>query len=84
VGPDARPARGDDLRQRQADRHPASRAARRHLHQARPEPLPARHPGGLLWTDAAAVKAEENLDGEYLLRTSDPKMSAEDIAAGYK
>jgi transposase len=41
-------------------------------------------PGGLLRTDAAAVKAEENLDGKYLLRTSDPKMTAEDIALGYK
>jgi len=41
-------------------------------------------PGGLLRTDAAKAKAEENLDGKYLLRTSDPKMSAEDIALGYK
>ena len=41
-------------------------------------------PGGLLRTDAAKAKAEENLDGKYLLRTADPKMSAEDIALGYK
>ncbi len=41
-------------------------------------------PGGLLRTDARAVKAEENLDGKYLLRTSDPKLLAEDIALGYK
>ena len=41
-------------------------------------------PGGLLRTDAGKAKAEENLDGKYLLRTSDPKMSAEDIALGYK
>jgi Transposase DDE domain len=41
-------------------------------------------PGGLLRTDAAAIKAEENLDGKYLLRTSDPGLSAEDIALGYK
>jgi hypothetical protein len=41
-------------------------------------------PGGLLRTDAAKIKAEENLDGKYLLRTSDPKLSAEDIALGYK
>src|SRR6266571_7024112 len=33
-------------------------------------------PGGLLRTDAAAIKAEENLDGKYLLRTSDPKLAA--------
>jgi hypothetical protein len=41
-------------------------------------------PGGLLRADAARIKAEENLDGKYLLRTSDPKLSAEDIALGYK
>jgi len=41
-------------------------------------------PGGLLRIDAARAKAEENLDGKYLLRTSDPKMTAEDIALGYK
>jgi Transposase DDE domain len=41
-------------------------------------------PGGLLRTDAAKIKAEENLDGKYLLRTSDPKLPAEDIALGYK
>jgi hypothetical protein len=40
--------------------------------------------GGLLRTDAAKAKAEENLDGKYLLRTADPKLSAEDIALGYK
>jgi DDE family transposase len=41
-------------------------------------------PGGLLRIDAAAVKAEENLDGKYLLRASDPKLSAADIALGYR
>jgi len=41
-------------------------------------------PGGLLRIDAARIKAEENLDGKYLLRCSDPKLSAEDIALGYK
>lgn len=49
-----------------------------------PEPLPARHPGSLLRIDAARAKAEENLDVKYLLRTSDLKMSAEDIALGYR
>jgi hypothetical protein len=39
-------------------------------------------PGGLLRIDAAAIKAEENL-GKYLLRCSDPKLPAEDIALGY-
>ena len=41
-------------------------------------------PGGLLRIDAARAKAEDNLDGKYLLRTADPKLSAEDIAVGYK
>jgi len=31
--------------------------------------------------DAAQIKAEENLDGKYLLRCSDPRLSAEDIAS---
>ena len=39
---------------------------------------------GLLRIDRAAVKAEQRLDGKYLLRSSDPKLSAEDIAVGYK
>jgi hypothetical protein len=41
-------------------------------------------PGGLLRTDKARAKAEENLDGKYLLRSADPHMTAEDIAAGYR
>jgi hypothetical protein len=41
-------------------------------------------PGGLLRIDAAAARAEENLDGKYLLRASDPKLSAADIAVGYR
>ena len=41
-------------------------------------------PGGLLRIDKAKIKTEENLDGKYLLRSSDPRLSAEDIALGYK
>jgi len=41
-------------------------------------------PGGLLRLDAAAIKAEERLDGSYLLRCSDASLSAEEIALGYK
>ena len=41
-------------------------------------------PKGLLRIDAAAIKTEERLDGKYLLRSSDPKLSPEDIAVGYK
>lgn len=40
--------------------------------------------GGLLRIDQAKIKQESNLDGKYLLRCSDPDLSAEDIALGYK
>jgi hypothetical protein len=39
---------------------------------------------GLLRVDRTAVAAEERLDGKFLLRTSDPTLSAEDVALGYK
>ena len=41
-------------------------------------------PGGLLRIDKQKIKTEANLDGKYLLRCSDPNLSAEDIALGYK
>jgi Transposase DDE domain len=41
-------------------------------------------PGGLLRIDKQKIKTEANLDGKYLLRCSDPHLSAEDIALGYK
>jgi hypothetical protein len=41
-------------------------------------------PAGLLRIDKTKIKAEENLDGKYLLRCSDPHMTTEDIALGYK
>ena len=41
-------------------------------------------PTGLLRIDRAKVRTEQNLDGKFLLRTSDPTLSAEDIAVGYK
>lgn len=40
--------------------------------------------GGLLRVDQEAIAADEKLDGKYLLRSSDPTLSAEDIALGYK
>ncbi len=43
-----------------------------------------RTPAGLLRVDRAKAAAEARLDGKYLLRCSDPAMSAADIAAGYK
>lgn len=41
-------------------------------------------PAGLMRIDKTKMKAEANLDGKYLLRSSDPNLSAEDIALGYK
>src|SRR5215203_1259484 len=41
-------------------------------------------PNGRLVIDRAKVKAEARLDGKYLLATSDPDLSAEDVALGYK
>src|SRR5262249_21734592 len=40
--------------------------------------------GGLLRIDQTAVKRETKLDGKYLLRATDPHLSSEDIARGYK
>jgi transposase len=41
-------------------------------------------PSGRLTIDKAKVKTEANLDGKYLLATSDPDITAEDAALGYK
>jgi hypothetical protein len=41
-------------------------------------------PGGRLLVDRAKVRAEARLDGKFLLSTSDPDLSAEDVALGYK
>jgi hypothetical protein len=41
-------------------------------------------PTGRLQIDRGKVKAEERLDGKYLLSSSDPDLSAEEIALGYK
>jgi hypothetical protein len=41
-------------------------------------------PTGRLQIDRARIKAEERLDGKYLLSSSDPDLSAEEIALGYK
>jgi len=39
---------------------------------------------GLLRIDRSAVAAEARLDGKFLLRTSDPTLSAAEVATGYK
>lgn len=40
--------------------------------------------GGAIKIDRAKVKAEEALDGKYLLSTSDDSLAPEDVALGYK
>src|SRR6266545_1728232 len=41
-------------------------------------------PSGRLLIDRRKVASEERLDGKYLLSSSDPDLSAEEIALGYK
>jgi hypothetical protein len=41
-------------------------------------------PGGLLRVDEAAARADERFDGKVLLRSSDPSLSAADVALGYR
>jgi hypothetical protein len=41
-------------------------------------------PGGRLVIDRGKVRAEQRLDGKFLLSTSDPDLSAEDVALGDK
>ena len=62
-------------RARLAGRLQAKRVLKRYLRQTK---------GGLLRVDRAAICAEAQLDGKFLLRSSDPTLSAEDIALGYK
>ncbi|EQD54794.1 transposase IS4 family protein, partial [mine drainage metagenome] len=40
--------------------------------------------GGLLRVDRAAVEREAHLDGKYMVRSSDPTLTADEIALGYK
>jgi len=42
------------------------------------------HSPGRLVPDWKKIAAEERLDGKYLLSTSDPDLSAEDVALGHK
>ncbi|MCA1698088.1 MAG: IS1634 family transposase [Actinobacteria bacterium] len=61
-------------RARLAGRLQAKRVLKRYLRQTKT---------GLLRVDRAAIAAEAHLDGKFLLRSSDPTLSAEDIALGY-
>ena len=82
--PAPHPARRPDRRQRHPRPPTPGRPRRPPPHQARLPPIPAQTSGGLLRIDRGAVAAEERLDGKFLLRTSDPTLTAEDVAVGYK
>jgi len=78
----ARVGSGRSRPRRQADDHLKAECALRD-HPALGRWL-RQTPGGRLVIDRAKVKAEERLDGKFLLSTSDPDLSAEDVALGYK
>jgi hypothetical protein len=65
---------------------PAARAALAAELQAKPayRRFLRTTPTGRLRINRAAVRAEAHLDGKFLLRTSDPTLSATDVALGYK
>jgi transposase len=79
---DAHRARGDRTRQRNEAAHVRAECA------LRDHPTLGRwlvqQPNGRLKVNTAKVKTEARLDGKYLIATSDPHISAEDAALGYK
>lgn len=79
---DAKRPRGDKTRQRNEAAHVRAECA------LRDHPTLGRwliqQPNGRLRINTAKVKAEARLDGKYLIATSDPHISTEDAALGYK
>jgi transposase len=79
---DAKRPRGDKTRQRNEAAHVRAECA------LRDHPTLGRwltqQPNGRLKVNTAKVKAEARLDGKYLIATSDPHISTEDTALGYK
>jgi transposase len=79
---DATRPRADKTRQRNEAAHVRAECA------LRDHPTLGRwltqQPNGRLKINTAKVKAEARLDGKYLIATSDPHISAEDTALGYK
>jgi transposase len=53
-------------------------------HRSRGRLRTTQQANGRLRINRVKVKAEERLDGKYLIATSDPHISAEDVALGYK
>jgi hypothetical protein len=79
---DAKRPRGDKTRQRNEAAHVRAECA------LRDHPTLGRwltqQPNGRLKVNTSKVKAEARLDGKYLIATSDPHISTEDAALGYK
>jgi transposase len=79
---DAKRPRGDKTRTRNEAAHVRAECA------LRDHPTLGRwltqQPNGRLKVNTTKVKAEARLDGKYLIATSDPHISAEDTALGYK
>jgi hypothetical protein len=79
---DAKRPRGDKTRTRNEAAHVRAECA------LRDHPTLGRwltqHANGRLSINTGKVKAEARLDGKYLIATSDPHLSAEDVALGYK
>ena len=79
---DAKRPRGDKTRQRNEAAHVRAECA------LRDHPTLGRwlvqQPNGRLKVNTGKVKTEQRLDGKYLIATSDPHISTEDAALGYK
>ena len=79
---DAQRPRGDKTRARNEAAHVRAECA------LRDHPTLGRwltqQPNGRLRINTGKVKAEQRLDGKYLIATSDPHITAEDTALGYK
>src|SRR4029453_1069441 len=79
---DAKRPHGDTTRQRNEAAHLRAECA------LRDHPTLGRwltqQPNGRLRINTAKVKAEQRLDGKYLIATSDPHISTEDAALGFK
>ena len=82
-----------ELARIEAMRHKAKSSKKREAHTRaecalRDHPTLSRHlrqtKSGRLLIDRKKVAAEERLDGKYLLSSSDPDLTAEEIALGYK
>ena len=75
---------GPDRGLRHLARPPPRRAGRLPQTQVGAAQTVAAHTTGLLRIDRAAAAREAHYDGKWLLRTSDPTLTAEDLAAAYK